>query len=106
MSADQPFYAVLLFPQAIEALGNAIAGYLRDGDLGPHLVCKRIDATGAFFEMVFDGRDPQGKPVDIEVMVPHNFIRMVMSVRGEGGFGFHLRARAADVVDTQAQTAG
>lgn len=104
MSVEQPFHAVLLFPHAIEALGPAISGYLRDGDLGPHIVCKRMDATGPFFEMVFDGRNPQGQPVEIEVMVPHNFIRMVMSVRGEEAFGFHQRTRVPEAVDTQART--
>ena len=88
MTADHSFYAVLLFPQAVETLGTAIASHIRSGDFGPHIVCKQISATGPFFEMTFDGEDKDGKSVEIEVMIPHTFIRMVLSVRGDGGFGF------------------
>jgi hypothetical protein len=38
--------------------------------------------------MVFEGTDDDDRPVDIEVMIPHGFVRMVLSVRGEGVFGF------------------
>lgn len=88
MNAGQPFYAVLLFPQAVEALGGAIAKHIRDGAYGPHMVCRRIGSSGPFFEIVFEGTDGDDRPVDIEVMIPHGFVRMVLSVRGEGVFGF------------------
>lgn len=88
MSVAQPGHTVLLFPQAVETLGEAIAAHVGDGPLGPHIVCRQINASGAFFEMVFDATDAQGHPVEIEVMVPHGFIRMVMSVREEGRIGF------------------
>jgi len=88
MSAAQPFHTVLLYPQAVEVLGEAIAAYVGDGPLGPHIVCRQVNASGAFFEMIFDGTDDTGKPVEIEVMVPHGFIQMVLSVREEGRIGF------------------
>lgn len=88
MSSERPFYAVLLYPQAVEALGAAITPHLREGDLGPHLVCKQINTSGALFELRFDGQGANGKPVEIEMMLPHGFIRMVLSVRGEDSFGF------------------
>jgi hypothetical protein len=88
MSAAQPFHTVLLFPQAVETLGEALSAYVAGGPLGPHIVCRQVNASGAFFEMIFDGKDEAGKPVEIEVMVPHGFIRMVLSIREEGGIGF------------------
>lgn len=90
MPTEHPFYAVLLFPQAVETLGAAIASHIRTGAFGPHIVCKAISANGPFFEMVFEGLS-EGRPVEIEVMVPHGFVRMVLSVRGEGSFGFRQR---------------
>lgn len=96
MTVEHPFYAVLLFPQAVETLGTAIASHIRSGDFGPHIICKQINATGPFFEMKFDGEDKDGKPVEIEVMVPHAFIRMVLSVRGDGGFGFRQSWQAME----------
>lgn len=91
MNAEQPFYAVLLFPQAVEALGGAIATHIRSGAFGPHVVCRQIGSSGPFFEMVFEGTEGDGQPVEIEVMIPHAFVRMVLSVRGEGVFGFQQR---------------
>lgn len=88
MSGERPVYAVLLFPQAVEALGDAIAPYLRTERFGPHLVGKRISSTGPYFELAFDGQSPDGRPVEIQMMLPHGFIRMVFSVQGEGRFGF------------------
>lgn len=88
MSTDRPLYAVLLFPQAVEALGDAIAPYLRSERFGPHLIGKRINSTGPYFELAFDGQNADGQPVEIQMMLPHGFIRMVFSVHGEGRFGF------------------
>jgi hypothetical protein len=36
---DEKNYAVFLFPQAIEMLGEPIKPYLRDTPGGPHIVC-------------------------------------------------------------------
>lgn len=99
MSAGQPFYAVLLFGQAVEAMGGAIASHIRSGAFGPHVVCRRIGSSGPFFEMVFEGSDGDGKPVEIEVMIPHGFVRMVLSVRGEGVFGFQQHWTGAAATD-------
>ena len=46
-----PNYAVFLFPQAVEALGEPIKPYLRESPAGAHIVCTEIDASGGFFEM-------------------------------------------------------
>jgi len=46
---DPKNYAVFLFPQAIEMLGEPIKPYLRDAPGGPHIVCAEIDASGALF---------------------------------------------------------
>ena len=34
-------YAVFFFPQALEALGEAIKPYLLDGPAGAHVLCTR-----------------------------------------------------------------
>lgn len=87
-SNENPSVAVLLFPQAVEAIGGALGGHIRDGDLGPHILCRQVNANGPYFEMLFDGQDAAGRSVEMEVMVPHGYIRLVMSVRGEDSFGF------------------
>ena len=100
-------YAVFFFPQALEALGDAIKPYLQEGKAGPHLLCREIDTGGALVEMTLDGRTPQGQQVDLELMVPTSMVRMIVSARGEEAFGFGPRTAAvAPVVEEADAQAG
>lgn len=95
-------YAVFFFPQALEALGEAIRPYLLEGPAGPHVLCKEIDTGGAFTEMTLEGRNAEGREMTLELMVPGNMLRMIVSAHGEGSFGFGPRiaravAKPADV---------
>jgi len=88
---DKKGYAVFFFPPALDALGDAIKPYLVEGMGGAHLLCREIDTGGALIEMTLDGLDDQGTAVELEIMVPSNMVRMVVSVRGEEAFGFGPR---------------
>lgn len=92
---DKQGYAVFFFPPALEALGAAIAPYLLDGPGGSHLLCREIDTGGALIEMTLDGMADDGTAVELEIMVPTNMVRMIVSVRDEGSFGFGPRLVAA-----------
>lgn len=81
-------YAVFLFPQALEALGEPIKPYLIDGAGGAHIVCAEVDTSGPLFGMTLQGKDQQGMPSELEIMLPHAMVRLVMSVHSEHGFGF------------------
>lgn len=82
-------YAVFLYPQALETLGEAIKPYLVDGPAGPHILCVEVDTGGAFCEMTLQGKSSDDKPVELELMVPAMMIRLIVSVHGEdGSFGF------------------
>jgi hypothetical protein len=85
---ETKYYAVFLFPQALENIGEAIKPYLRAGPPDVHLIASQIDAGGPLFGMILPGQGPEGQVIEIEIMVPHNFVRLVMSVRGEQAFGF------------------
>ena len=87
-------YAVFFFPQALEALGDAIKPYLQDGPAGPHVPCREVDTAGAFIELTLEGRTPEGRQVELELMVPGNMVRMIVSARSDGEFGFYDRNRA------------
>ncbi|UNK50483.1 hypothetical protein MNR01_05610 [Lysobacter sp. S4-A87] len=93
-------YAVFLYPQALEALGEAIRPYLHDGPSGPHVLCNSIDTGGALIEMTIEGRTSEGHAIAVELMVPANMVRMIVSARSDGVFGFGPRVvvPAADVV--------
>ena len=84
-------YAVFFFAPALEALGDAIKPYLQDGPAGPHVPCRAVDTAGAFIEMTLEGRTADGREVALELMVPGNMVRMIVSARSDGEFGFHNR---------------
>lgn len=94
-------YAVFFFPQALEALGEAIRPYLSDGPAGPHLLCAEVDAGGPLAELTLEGRTPDGGEIALELMVPTSMIRMVVSARSDGVFGF-IRDTPSVVVETPA----
>ncbi|MFZ5662092.1 MAG: hypothetical protein ACOY9B_05130 [Pseudomonadota bacterium] len=91
-------YAVYLFDEALQVLGEAIRPYLQDGPGGPHVFCREVDAGGVLLNMQLDGRMGDGKPVAIELMVPTGMVRMIVSARSDGAFGFHPRSQAAPAV--------
>ena len=84
-------YAVFFFAPALEALGDAIKPYLQDGPAGPHVPCREVDTGGAFIELTLEGRTPDGREGQLELMVPGNMVRMIVSARSDGEFGFHNR---------------
>ena len=88
-------YAVFLFPQALESLGEAIKPYLVEGPGGVHVLCKEIDTAGALIEMTLEGQTADGAVVSIELMVPGSMVRMMVSARSDGAFGFGPRKPVA-----------
>jgi hypothetical protein len=80
-------YAVFFFPQALEALGEAIKPYLMPG-AEPWVLCNEIDTGGALIEMTLQGRNAVGKPMEIALMVPSGMVRMIVSAHSDGVFGF------------------
>jgi hypothetical protein len=84
-------YAVFFFPQALEALGEAIKPYLQDGPMGLHVICNEIDTGGALLEMTIQGVTTEGKAVMLELMVPGSMVRMVVSSQSDATFGFGPR---------------
>lgn len=91
---DVTGFAVFFFPQALEALGEAIKPYLEEGPAGPHILCSEIDTGGALIEMTIEARDLDGKTVELQLMVPVSMVRMIVSARGEAAFGFGPRSGA------------
>ncbi|RZA19835.1 MAG: hypothetical protein EOP93_07655 [Lysobacteraceae bacterium] len=90
---DSNGYAVFFFPPALEALGEAIKPYLQDGPAGSHVSCREVDTAGAFVEMTLEGRAADGREVALELMVPGNMVRMIVSARSDGEFGFYNRSK-------------
>lgn len=88
-------YAVFFFPQALEALGDVIKPYLVEQPGGPHLLCSEIDTGGAFVEMTLIGKSAEGKDVQVELMVPSQMIRLIVSAQNDAAIGFGPREKTA-----------
>ena len=88
---DANGYAVFFFPQALEALGEAIKPYLQDSPAGPHVLCNAIDTGGSLIEMTMRGNTDEGKLVVLELMVPVSMVLMIVSTQNDGSFGFGPR---------------
>lgn len=84
-------YAVYFFPQALEALGEAIKPYLAEGPAGAHVLCSQIDTSGGLVEMTLHGNTQVGKKIEVELMVPSAMIRMIVSMHSDDAFGFGPR---------------
>jgi len=88
---DANGYAVFFFPQALEALGEAIKPYLQESPAGPHVLCNAIDTGGSLIEMTMRGNTDDGKLVVLELMVPVSMVLMIVSTQSDGSFGFGPR---------------
>lgn len=101
-------YAVFFFPQALEALGEAIKPYLQEGPAGPHVVCNGIDTAGSLIEMTLKGTTNDGQVVDLELMVPSGMVRMIVSAHSDEMFGFgpHALRGAVQKVPPVAEEGG
>ena len=86
--AEQTYYAVHLFPQALEMLGECIKPYLHEAAHGPQIICTDVDTGGAFVELALIAKNSEGESVDIELMIPAQMIRVIVSVKSEEAFGF------------------
>jgi hypothetical protein len=86
---ESQFYAVFLYPQAHDALGDLLKPYLAEGPNGQHIICSEIDTGGAFCELTLHGKNQDGKIIEIELMIPTAMIRLIVSMHNdEGSFGF------------------
>ena len=88
MKTEPTNYAVFLFPQAMEALGAVIKPYVTEAATEPHIVCSEVDTAGAFFQLTVPGQDQHGKEIDAELMLPSQFVKLIVSIHNDRGFGF------------------
>jgi hypothetical protein len=99
-------YVVFFFPPALEVLGAAIKPYLLDGPVGLHIPCREVDTAGAFVEMTLVGKTADGAEVEVELMVPGNMVRMIVSARSTHGFGFGFDGAVRPLLEPGIQEPG
>lgn len=88
MSENRCGYAVFLFDNALEVLGEAVKPFVLEGPGGTQICCRTVDAGGAFLEMTLDGVDQHGAHAEVALLIPLGMVRMIVSSRGDDTFGF------------------
>jgi len=88
---EEKGYAVFFRHEAVEALGEALAPYLRESPRGAYVPCEEIDTSGAFVEMLIKRANREGNWTEVELMIPAGAIRMIVSCQSDGTFGFGPR---------------
>ena len=88
MSENRCGYAVFLFDNALEVLGEAVKPFVVEGPGGQQICCRTVDTGGAFLELALDGVDHNGEAVAVELLIPQGMVRMIVSSRGDDSFGF------------------
>lgn len=92
--SEEGGYAVFLFPQAVEALGEAIKPFLFDSPMGPHVPCRDIDTGGALVQLSVNAQGSDGQATTMTLLIPLSMIRLVVSRTNNASFGFGPRGAA------------
>ncbi|MDO5506085.1 MAG: hypothetical protein Q4F49_07335 [Pseudoxanthomonas suwonensis] len=92
--AETGGYAVFLFPQAIEALGDAIRPFLSDSPMGAHIACRDVDTGGALMQLGVLAQGSDGGEQRMTLMLPASMVRLVVSRAADPKFGFGPRTAA------------
>ena len=82
-------------PQIDVALGGIIAPYLQHEGGEPRLLCREVDTGGALIELTVMLPNEEGGEMEVELMMPGNMVRMIVSVKHDGRFGFGRKAEVA-----------
>lgn len=97
--AEAGGYAVFLFPQAIEALGEAIKPFLFDSPMGSHIPCRELDTGGNLVQLRVQARGSDGQEREMTLLIPGSMIRLVVSRTTSPQFGFAPRGNPPPLPD-------
>ena len=86
--SNSKVYAVVLYEQAADELGKLIVLWLKRGDLGCYIYAKKVEPNGPFFHMWLENKTPDNKTVELELQIPHNFIKAVFYAADIKSIGF------------------
>jgi hypothetical protein len=90
-------------------LGEVARPWLKVGDLGAYVVCKKVDPDGTYFRMTVEVDAGDDDPVEVEINVPHWAVKAFFSVRDAAGFdalyeGIGGSPRRDDVADAEEES--
>ncbi len=79
---------VQLSDEGVKQIGSSLLTYAKNNSIGPYFRCEAVDPNGPYFFMLVDmGIDNEDGP-NLEMFVPHNFIKFYMRAEVDGQIGF------------------
>lgn len=84
----QPSFAVLLFKEAQETLGDAIKPFQISGPFGVFIPCRSVDTTGQLCLLLIDTQRVGGTDLSVEIQIPYSMIKLVIATEREEHVGF------------------
>ena len=88
MSSKKRVISVVLTAQGATDLDGVLRLWLKNGKLfGPYVNCKSIDPNGPYFVAIIE-ETSGSDTIDIEVQIPHHYIRAVVHAPALKKLGF------------------
>lgn len=81
-------FGVLLFKDSIEHLEPLAASWVKQSDEHRYFLAKSIDTTGVYLHMVIEDDNPDDDVIDIDLYIPHHFVRAIIQMNGLKRIGF------------------
>jgi hypothetical protein len=79
---------VQLSDEGTKQIGSSLLTYAKQNSIGSFFKCEAVDPNGPYFYMLVDmGIDGEDGP-NLELFVPHSYIRFYMRAQNEGQIGF------------------
>ena len=72
-------WGVMLTEAAHHELGEEIRQHLTEGTTGFYIFCKHVDMSQQYLRMVVDYSLSDGSPFELEIYVPHNYVKLIMA---------------------------
>lgn len=82
-------WGVLFTDQGLQDLESTLAPYLSTGRIGKYLYCKQVDMDMRhYFRIVVEHTNPDHSKVELEIFVPHQYIKSVVAATERKTLGF------------------
>ncbi len=74
--------------QAYAECGAILKQFVNEGPLGKSVYCLRTNASGHYLCMVVECQASDGSFFEVELQLPHAYVKLVVTYPKDKGFGF------------------
>jgi hypothetical protein len=81
-------WGVLFTEQGLLELGELLKPYLSTGAIGQYLYCKSAEMDLGYFRIIVEKTNPDKSISEMEIYIPHHYIKAVVAATEEKKLGF------------------